>query len=406
MKVSVIIPTYNVERYINDCLNSVIIQTLTDIEIICIDDASTDNTVEIIEKFAQSDCRIKLLRNNKNYGPSYTRNVGLSEAVGKYIYFLDSDDMIIENALKELYENAENNEWDVIFFDGTVLFEDHLYEEQFKSYKIKRRGSYSNGVLGQDLFAEFIRNNEWSPSPPRQFWKREFLVYNNLRYENGILHEDELFSFLAIMQAQKSGVAKAPYFIRRFRSNSIMTKEKTIDNLRGYVRCYAKIMQYSIDNEALILCKDEVKEYLKKFERNINQILIEHPEWIRELEGEEYTEKLVIRILEMQNRETVFTIEALHKLQNRRKAVIYGAGKYAKKIFAECVKLNVNLLGFVVSDMEGNPNTLFGYSVLNIERFFENDVAVIIGVKSKEVQKEISEKVKKMGLGEIIIPNA
>ena len=115
MKISVIIPVYNVEKYIEDCLNSILVQTLKDFEIICIDDCSTDNSLQIIETYTHKDKRIKILKNKKNEGPSYTRNIGIEMAQGEYIYFLDSDDMIEKNALQELLTpQAIINAWNSI----------------------------------------------------------------------------------------------------------------------------------------------------------------------------------------------------------------------------------------------------------------------------------------------------
>lgn len=404
MKVSVIIPVYNVEKYLADCLNSVTGQTLNDIEIICIDDFSTDHSVQLLEKLAAHDHRIKILRNSANRGPAYTRNVGLSNANGEYVYFLDSDDMIVENALQELYIAAKSNQLDVIFFDGTVLYENDLFREKFKNYSIQRNGYYGDGVAGQSLFEDFVKNGEWSPSPPRQFWKRDFLINNDLKYENGILHEDELFSFLAIMKARRCSVIKKPYFIRRFRNASIMTKNKTPDNLKGFVRSYSKMLHFFIENKNLIQCCNAVERHFRNFEGTIKRMLMDHPEWSERLKEMKYDEKLIIRFLEVQNGQAVFSYEEIDNLRNKQ-AVIYGAGKCAKKIFAECIKLNVNLLGFAVSNVEDNPDTLFGYRVLNIERVPEVDVVIIIAVKSKEIQKEISEKVKKLGFKKIILPN-
>ena len=114
-KVSVVIPVYNVERYLGECLESVFVQTLSDIEILCIDDNSTDESLSILKQYQKSDNRIQIIELAQNKGLSYVRNVGMENSKGKYIYFLDSDDMIEKNALEILFRRAERDRLDVIF---------------------------------------------------------------------------------------------------------------------------------------------------------------------------------------------------------------------------------------------------------------------------------------------------
>ena len=112
-KVSIIIPVYNASLYLEQCLECVINQTLKDIEIICVDDGSTDSSVSIINSYAQIDNRIKILQ-QKNQFAGVARNTGLANATGKYIIFLDSDDNIKKDMIQELYEKAENTSADIV----------------------------------------------------------------------------------------------------------------------------------------------------------------------------------------------------------------------------------------------------------------------------------------------------
>ena len=130
VKVSVIIPVYNVAPYLGECLDSVIQQSLTDIEIICIDDCSTDDSLQLLQKYAVSDSRIRILCNDKNRDVSATRNRGIREAVGKYIFFMDSDDIFFSNnALESLYDVAITDLADVVW--GRTV---NWYCELGKSY--------------------------------------------------------------------------------------------------------------------------------------------------------------------------------------------------------------------------------------------------------------------------------
>lgn len=114
VKVSVIIPVYNAEKYLEKCLDSVINQTLKEIEIICIDDCSTDNSYSILKEYIKKDNRIVVFKNKTNHGAGYTRNVGLNFSKGEYIGFVDSDDYIDEKYYEELYNTAKKYDPDMV----------------------------------------------------------------------------------------------------------------------------------------------------------------------------------------------------------------------------------------------------------------------------------------------------
>ena len=123
--ISVIIPVFNVEKYLFTCLNSVLRQTYQDFEIICVDDASTDSSLGILEYFVQKDSRVKILKNEINRGPGFSRNLGLEAAKGKYISFLDGDDFLSPNAFEILTKKAESDNLDVLIFKNIVLYDEN-----------------------------------------------------------------------------------------------------------------------------------------------------------------------------------------------------------------------------------------------------------------------------------------
>ena len=120
VKVSVIVPVYNVEKYLKDCLDSVVNQTLEDIEIICVNDGSTDNSLAILEEYAEKDSRIKIIT-QENKGLGGARNTGLYHANGEYISFIDSDDWIELNTFEELYNMSKNLDLDMLMFQMKVF---------------------------------------------------------------------------------------------------------------------------------------------------------------------------------------------------------------------------------------------------------------------------------------------
>ena len=246
MKVSVVIPVYNVEPYLEDCLRSVMGQTLRDIEIICVEDAGQDNSKDIIRRLMEEDSRISLFVNERNVGLAATRNRGLSHATGKYVYFLDSDDMIRPETLLELYERAEEEALDACIFSADFIFEDEALREKFGSNPAKYKGEYPEVLKGKALYKAWMKVWDWMPSQPRYFYRRDFLVQNNIRYIDGMLHEDETFAFDVLMNAERVRVIDTAYFIRRFRAASIMSSGPTIKNVISCIEILKHVTDYEV----------------------------------------------------------------------------------------------------------------------------------------------------------------
>ncbi len=130
-EVSVIIPVYNSEKYLGECLESVLAQTLKQIEIICVDDGSQDRSLTIISEYAERDARIQIVR-QAHKGVSAARNTGIRKACGKYLYFMDCDDLLEPEALKLLYERAERDSLDITFFKMIIYEPQQLIEKEPK----------------------------------------------------------------------------------------------------------------------------------------------------------------------------------------------------------------------------------------------------------------------------------
>lgn len=144
---SVIIPVYNVEQYLAEALLSITEQSFRDMEIICINDGSTDGSAKILESFSQKDERIRVI-SQENHGLSSARNRGIDAATGKYIYFFDSDDLLEHTAFKELIARMEQDDLELLFFDVIPFAEEGISENNLKTYeKSYRRTSSYPGVL-------------------------------------------------------------------------------------------------------------------------------------------------------------------------------------------------------------------------------------------------------------------
>ena len=235
-KVSVIIPIYNVEKYLRECLDSVVGQTLQDIEIICIDDGSTDNSARIVAEYMERYDNIKLIR-QENRGPSCARNAGLDIATGEYVYFLDSDDAIDAKAMEILYETASRGQLDVVYFNAVPVFENEKARQSYGHLPAyySRTKDYSGLCTGQTMFARMNDDNKFLVSACLQLLRREFLEQHRFRFYPGILHEDNLFSFRCAMTAERVDYIADALFLRRVRDDSITTMPKSIRHVEGYL---------------------------------------------------------------------------------------------------------------------------------------------------------------------------
>lgn len=240
MKVSIIIPIYNVERYLDDCLQSVLAQSYHDLEIILVDDASPDNCPQICDEYAKTDDRIIVVHRKKNGGLSAARNSGLAVATGEYVYFLDSDDRIFSNAINLMVEMTEK-------YSGVDLVQGNI--------EIQGKHSHYSDVI--TIQPEYIEYDGGSVTPlyrscPVTAWnkliRRSLLANNNITFVEGLLHEDEMFRWDMHRLVKSVAIVKEfTYWYRTDNQSSIMAATKK-----------AKLMNHSVS----ILeraCKDGIK---------------------------------------------------------------------------------------------------------------------------------------------------
>ena len=230
--ISVIIPVYNVEDYLHVCINSILKQSYGDFEVICINDASTDSSLEILEYFAQKDSRIKILKNECNRGPGYSRNRGLDVAQGKYISFLDGDDWYSPNAFEILIEKAEKNNLDLLMFKNVVYYDEPHDFGMETYYDMEFMNKYENTIFNHwDL--DKTKLFKMPNAPWNKFYLKSFLDENNIRFPSeNLIHEDNPFFCKVITSAKRVSLIDEYLHNRRRRQNSIMTLngERLFDN--------------------------------------------------------------------------------------------------------------------------------------------------------------------------------
>ena len=171
--VSVIIPMYNVRPYIEDCLLSLKRQTFGDFEALCVDDGSTDGTLEAARKAGGDDARFSFL-SQANAGQSAARNAGIARATGKYVVFLDSDDYYEDRALQMLFERAERDGLDDLFFSARTLYEGEDVRARYHD-EYGGRSDIDGIMTGRELMVRFVEEDSFCVSPGMQFVRKSFL---------------------------------------------------------------------------------------------------------------------------------------------------------------------------------------------------------------------------------------
>lgn len=242
-KISVIVPVYNTERYLDECLNSIENQTLKDIEIICINDGSKDRSGEILEQHRKKDDRIKII-NQENAGVSVARNRGIACAVGEYISFVDSDDILAPYFYEKAYENVKKNNADIIDMKFRTFYHDIDFNLEGVNYNDNNTSVHE--VTNDDNPFEALRANidiVWN-----KLWKRSMIVDNGVEFPEGVSNsEDMVFNLFAISYAKKSVVDdNICYFYRINRPGSATTNKPSKEKICGN---YLKIARYMVENE-------------------------------------------------------------------------------------------------------------------------------------------------------------
>ncbi|MCL2631614.1 MAG: glycosyltransferase [Coriobacteriia bacterium] len=253
---SIIVPVYQVEDYLEECLDSILAQTFTDFELVCINDGSTDGSPAILERYAQADSRMTVVHQT-NAGLSATRNRGINLATGHYLLFVDSDDLISPETCQILAETITSHQPDIITF-GANLFPP-VSQNPYLIEMLSPRNAVYEGFTPQLLFRE---NSQ--PFACRSAFRADFLSQNSICFDQSLAYgEDALFYFVAYPQSVKTVLLSDKlYNYRISRTGSLMTSREGTGTKR--INDHIEIV-----NRILIAWQD--KKYLDKY-----------PEWLWE----------------------------------------------------------------------------------------------------------------------------
>lgn len=221
---SIIVPVYNVEKWLSQCIESIINQSYKNLEIILINDGSTDSSEEICNYYQQKDQRIRIL-NQQNEGPSKGRNNGIKHSIGEYIMFMDSDDFLSDQTIvSKFVEILETSQSDFIY-TTYCRFNDGDSSQITEILPLNIEDDFVKSHNGIEILSQLIRCNSYHHAPYLKVCRRDFLINNQLYFTEGLYHEDAEWTAKVFYYAKKVSVYKQPYYMRRMRENSIMTSE-------------------------------------------------------------------------------------------------------------------------------------------------------------------------------------
>ncbi|WP_300753068.1 glycosyltransferase family 2 protein [uncultured Brachyspira sp.] len=259
IKVSVVIPVYNAEKYLEKCLDSVINQTLKEIEIICIDDCSTDKSYSILEKYREKDNRIVVIKNETNQGIGNNRNIGIRNAKGEYLAFIDNDDFYSENFLYDLFYTAKK-------YDSDICYTNTIFRGKEEYDIIIDNDTKDDYVMDCTLPSYFYLYSDkgicddklWPWEVWGKIWKRDFIIKNNITFINSNYFEDLVFLLESVVYSPKMSINdNAKYYYVNVSTSAGSSKRSVENDIRNYTAMFDRIFNI----------------YYKKSYKNISYVL-------------------------------------------------------------------------------------------------------------------------------------
>lgn len=272
MKVSVIIPVFNAERHLRKCLDSVEMRPSGEVEVIFVDDGSTDGSRRMLETFAAEDQHVLVLT-QANSGQGSARNRGMEAAQGEYLYFLDADDELRESdILERLACEMDREKLDVLFFDAVTQHDEGVSAKAVRAKDYIRHGHYSDVFTGRELMMRMLKCNEYCVSPCLMMLRRSFVEANRLRFpEERYFYEDNIFMLRVMLSAKRASHRPWRGYLRKVHAGSTMTSALTDRHLGGYRACLEEVQtlleQGGCDGHTRLLLREREMVYRRELHR-------------------------------------------------------------------------------------------------------------------------------------------
>lgn len=396
-KVTVIVTVYNVETYLAECLKSIINQTYGELEILCINDCSTDGSLAVLKEYEQKDSRIVIIENEKNSGVAYTRNVGLMKATGEYVLYVDSDDTIASDLVESCMQVVSG--CDMVCFDYTqVTMGAGVIARQY-AYKMKD-GLYT----GESFFIESVCTDSTIFSPWSKLINRNFITTNHIRFYDGILYEDMLFSFQCYIKASRIYSLNRKLYVYRIRQTSIMTSDVGGKSIESYMISICELMKLYLQGSFTQEMNQAIEGYIRKVSREYISVyrkwesrtyepvlLKDKPEYLKLYRT---FSELFLRSGKLLH----ISAEQAEKIRQYPYVILYGAGDIARSTIEILDQYDISIHGIAVSDASRNKKSLLGNSIKELQAYkcIKDQCVILIGTTPR-YYKEIQEQLQKHG---------
>lgn len=405
LKVSVIIPVYNVKRYIGDCLDSLVRQSLQECEFICVDDGSQDDSYKTVEAYVKRDKRFKLIR-QENKGQADARNVGIRNAKGKYLVFLDSDDFFnYENTLMRLYQIAEKFELEILSFETNLLYEANMKETENKDFYYYKKNRYEGIMTGKEMFIRMMSNTEFCDSACLLFIKREWLSEKGILFYSGIFYEDALFCIQCFLHTERILHISERFYTYRIRKKSTMATQKQWKNVYSRVIVYREILRMSY-------LPENKEPELQKFLMHYLSLVVSQAKYLDEFRIDEQPDEelepldnILLQSMEIGKYRVAVNerviLNGLEKtVADSEGVILYGAGNVGKMFyhFLKEKNLNKKVLCYAVSHKPTEDNNLDGVRILPIEEAVKGSGLVFLSVAEYEAKKQMENNLHLLGV--------
>lgn len=399
VKISIIIPVYNSELYLEQCLDSIINQTLKDIEIICVDDGSTDHSLQILRRYRELDERFVVLTQHNQYA-GVARNNGLKKARGKYVLFLDSDDFFDGNMLEKLYHKAESDKTEVLVFDA-FQYDNKLDEVVNTSWQVLRKRYLWEGIkAGKDIAGQIF---EFTLSAPwNKVFLREYVVKNALCFQPIPRTNDLYFVYAAISCAERIGILNEKLLYYRDNNES---------SLQGSGECTPTVFLEAISGLEKYLKDRKLFEiYRESFERMALDVAFYNLSNMKSKENYCLVADAIKKELlhQLSYKDSALEVSFFHEIQSKKKIIIYGAGVIAKVLVNYLMYIygyEKDNIKIVVSDLSRSVKQISGIEVVefrSLPKEYANNL-VVIAVIDKSIQKEIEKSVLSQKYSRIVL---
>lgn len=415
VKVSVIVPVYNAERYLAQCLDSILAQTLKEIEAVCVDDGSTDGSGEILDQYALRDQRVKVLhRKNSGYGSAM--NAGLDAACGEYIGIVESDDCILPEMYRTLYEESAAGELDVVKSDACFWYEKIAYRRRIHHAHLEPYYDRVLGDMDRNVFFDFYMNI-WTG-----IYKREFLARKNIRFHEspGASYQDNGFWLQTLSYCDKAKwIDKAFYLYRQDNeAASVKSRDKVLAMTREYEYIEGLLLERG-DYQFLPYCYYYkllrhrgnflriADEYKREFCGQIQRDYTKYRTYIKGFaELERWLQGVVLEPDKFCDSAVKTRRDISGRLNGAKSLIIYGAGSHGDRVFRGLTNEGFydRISCFAVSQCS-EEDRLAGKQILKIDdavKRYPGALVIVAVIRGSGMYIQMAQRLSVLGINEFL----